>query len=83
MNPYLREPFERGICRRESPGWLNTDDAEATAVLQSEKLTREDLERAFVAMGWDSTTAKFRGNEFVEWYVDCVVLPVLYLKFGP
>lgn len=48
-------------------GWLNIDDPEATAVLQSENLTREALEVAFVAMGWDSTTAKFRGNEFIEW----------------
>lgn len=48
-------------------GWLNTDDEEATAVLQAEELSREDLERAFVAMGWDADTGKFSGNEFVEW----------------
>lgn len=48
-------------------GWLNIDDPEATAVLQSENLTREGLETAFIAMGWDSSTAKFRGNEFIDW----------------
>lgn len=48
-------------------GWLNIDDPEATAVLQSENLTREALEAAFVAMGWDSATGRFSGNEFIEW----------------
>lgn len=48
-------------------GWLNIDDPEATAVLQSENLTREGLETAFIAMGWNSSTGRFSGNEFIDW----------------